>query len=243
MTGLLRTVGRLLVLQGSWTYERMQGLGFGYASLPLLRPLAGDPERYRAAVARATEYFNAHPYLSGIAVGAAARAENDGVPGAATQRLKTALAGPLGALGDRLFWIGVVPAFMGAAALGTVLGAGLAAPLVAVLGYLAVRLVVTWWGVRLGYQAGTGVAAALKTSGLGTTAERAGLAAGLLVGAAIPLAARWLLEPGGVAPLALLGLGAVGGAAAGLFRGRLPSARVVTLGGMVLAVLWYWSRA
>ena len=127
MTGTARAALRLLIVQAAWTYERLQGVGVGFASLPLLEPLRADPVKYRAAVARASEYFNAHPYLTGIAVGAAARAEIDGVPGGTIQRLKTALAGPLGSLGDQLFWIGVVPAVMAAMLLALAGDAGLPA--------------------------------------------------------------------------------------------------------------------
>src|SRR3989442_282520 len=56
---------RLFTVQGSWNYERMQGIGVGVAEEPLLRPLVrnGDQTAYRAAVARGAHFFNAHPYL------------------------------------------------------------------------------------------------------------------------------------------------------------------------------------
>ena len=71
---------RLFTVQGSWNYERMQGIGVGVAEEPLLRPLVrnGDQAAYRAALARGARFFNAHPYLCGLVVGAAARAEHEG---------------------------------------------------------------------------------------------------------------------------------------------------------------------
>src|SRR5204863_219879 len=81
---LVRTLLRLFTVQGSWNYERMQGIGVGVAEEPLLRDLraegGSDGVAYRTAVARGAHFFNAHPYLCGLAVGAAARAEHDGVP-------------------------------------------------------------------------------------------------------------------------------------------------------------------
>ena len=68
-----------------------------------------DPVRHTEAVVRSAEFFNCNPNLAGLALGAIARAEYDGVPGAQIARLRTALCSPLGALGDQLFWAGLVP--------------------------------------------------------------------------------------------------------------------------------------
>lgn len=241
MSDLGRTVVRLLVVQASWTYERMQGVGIGFASLPLLGRLT-DPARRAAAVARATEYFNAHPYLDGIAVGAAAKAEFDGVPPATIQRLKTALAGPLGSLGDQLFWIGVLPAVTAAVIIAVTLGAGLPAVAVGVGSYLGIRLYVTIWGTRLGLESGLAVASALKASRLTDQVRRVGLLAGVLVGAAAPLAGRWLAGSNpGAAGTAAFALGTGFGIVAALVRFRVPTARQVTLVVMAVVVLWHWS--
>ncbi len=240
-TDVTRTVLRLLVVQASWTYERMQGVGIGFASLPLLGRLE-DPVRRAAAIARATEYFNAHPYLDGVAVGAATRAEIDGVPPVTIQRLKTALAGPLGSLGDQLFWIGVLPAVAAAMVVAVVFGAGLPAVAAGVAAYLAIRLYVTVWGTRLGLAAGLSVATALKASRLTDLVRRVGLLAGTLVGVAVPLAGRWLAgDDPGTAGQAAFGFGTALGIVAALVRFRVPTARQVTLVAMAAVVLWHWS--
>ncbi|MBE9487104.1 MAG: PTS system mannose/fructose/sorbose family transporter subunit IID, partial [Chloroflexi bacterium] len=52
---------RLLLLQGSWNFERLQGLGFFYALLPALKKLY----RRNQLVTIGREYlgyFNTHPY-------------------------------------------------------------------------------------------------------------------------------------------------------------------------------------
>src|SRR5205823_6169424 len=119
-----RSLLRLFTVQGSWNYERMQGVGMGVAEEPLLRDLrvAGDGAAYRSAVARGAHFFNAHPYLCGLAVGAAARAEHEGVPPEQVERLRTALCGPLGSLGDRLVWAGWLPFTSGLALIGVAAG-------------------------------------------------------------------------------------------------------------------------
>lgn len=244
MTGPARAaLRRLLLLQASWTYERMQGVGIGYASLPLLEPLRGDPARHRAAVARAAEYFNAHPYLAGVAVGAAARAELDGADPAAVRRLKTALSGPLGALGDQLFWIGVVPAVVGALLTGVALGAGGWPVLVGLVLYVFVRLVITAWGLRIGLANGLEVTRALKDSGLAGQVRRVGHLAGLAVGLALPLLVGWFAEAGPAAVWVAAAAGGAAGVGAAVIPRRVPTARRLTVVAMGLLILWSWGTA
>ena len=76
MTGKLRAFLRLLAVQGAWSYERMLGVGIGFAATPILEDLkSADPSRYSEAVVRSAEYFNSHPYIAGLALGASVRAE------------------------------------------------------------------------------------------------------------------------------------------------------------------------
>ncbi len=111
MNGGWRALLRLLAVQGTWNYERMLGVGMGYAAEPLLEDLKTvDPVRHSEAVVRSTEFFNCHPNLAGLALGAIARAEYEAMPGPQIVRLRTALCSPLGSLGDQLFWAGLVPA-------------------------------------------------------------------------------------------------------------------------------------
>jgi mannose/fructose/N-acetylgalactosamine-specific phosphotransferase system component IID len=241
--GFWRAAARLMVLQASWTYERLQGIGIGFVSLPLLSPLRPDAGRYRAAVARSVEYFNAHPYLAGIAVGAGVRAELDGVPEARIRRLKTALAGPLGAMGDQLFWIGVVPAVLGALLVGIARGGGVAVVAVGLAVYLAVRLAVTAWALRTGLAAGLEVASALKASGLAGQVRRVGYQAGFAVGLALPVLVAWYGEAGLRFAWAAAGTGTLAGVVAGLLRRRLPSARRVTLLTLLAVIVGRWALA
>ncbi|HEV8151161.1 MAG TPA: PTS system mannose/fructose/sorbose family transporter subunit IID, partial [Gemmatimonadales bacterium] len=162
----VRALLRMVSLQASYTYERMQGVGIAVAEEPLLEPLAAAPERARAARARSAQYFNAHPFLAGAAVGALAKAELDGEPGERILRLRTALSGPLGALGDQLFWAGIVPTVMASALIAVALGAGIGVLALAVLGYNLLRVMVTWWGLRVGLQHGLQVAHAISQSRL-----------------------------------------------------------------------------
>ena len=85
-------------VQASWNYETM--LGTGHRLLCRAR-VARAPRRPRGAsstieaLARESHYFNAHPYLAAVAVGALARVELDGtMPPAQIERFRIALCGP-----------------------------------------------------------------------------------------------------------------------------------------------------
>lgn len=209
---------RLFAVQGSWNYERMLGLGVGVAQEPLLRDLgANGSPAYRGAVARAAHFFNAHPYLCGLAVGAAARAEHDGASPEQVERLRTALCGPLGSLGDRLVWAGWLPCVSALAVAALTLGAGFWA----IVGFLVLynlgHVSLRWWALRAGWDHGARVAAALHHRGLARAQRLVGPATALAAGFALPLAAQWLGGPlgGRAGALALLA------AAAGFLALRL----------------------
>lgn len=222
MNGQGRALLRLLSVQGSWNYERMQGIGMGYAAEPLLADLrVADPIRHAAAVVRSAEFFNANPYLAGLALGAATRAEYDAVPGEQVARLRTALAGPLGALGDGLFWAGILPATVGLALAAAALGARWWAVVGFLVIFNAFRLVASWWALRTGLDAGMRIGGAISASVIPRAATRAGAAAAFAVGLAAPTVSAWLLHPFG-----LRGVGsAMLIAGAGLVLSRWSGAR------------------
>ncbi len=248
---------RMLAVQGSWNYETMLGTGIGFSTEPALRALPGGRggDAYRDAVARETRYYNAHPYLAAIAVGALARAEVDGRPPVQIERFRAALCGPLGSVGDRLVWAGWLP-FSALLALLAV-GLGADAWLVVVLflgdsnaGHIARR----GWGLRVGWAHGLRVASALGTPLLRQGPQWVARATLLLSGVALPLAGGRLLgviDGGLPAPrhglAALLPWGVVAYAGAALLgavlvrlHGRVEGWRVALA---VLALVTFFSVA
>lgn len=205
---------RLFAVQASYTYERMLGIGVGHASMPLLRNvLATKSARAKhEAVARSADFFNAHPYLAGVAVGAEVKAEQDGAPSAVIARLRTALSGPLGSLGDQLIWAGWVPALVGLA-LAASTWTGIWAVVAIVVVHNGLRYRLMSWGLDLGLREGLGVGSALQRSWLPRGAEDAQRLAAFAVGIAVPIVAWRVLDgvaASAVAITLLLGvLGAV----------------------------------
>jgi mannose PTS system EIID component len=245
LTPLPRAVRRAMLLrsfavQGSWNYRTLIGTGMAFVLAPALRHLyAADPAALRAAVGRHAELFNAHPYLAGVAAGAVARLEADGVPPETVARFKNAVRGSLGSLGDRVVWLMWRPAsalLMVAMVLaGAPWWAGVAAFLAV---YNALHLWIRVRGLEMGLREGLQVARALREAPFERLAERAGDAGAVLAGLAAVLALGWggdgfrtalvLLGPAALAAGILLGprirwvagLALIGVLAAGLLAGN-----------------------
>ncbi|NLO92373.1 MAG: PTS system mannose/fructose/sorbose family transporter subunit IID [Elusimicrobia bacterium] len=108
-----RIFWRSFLIQGAWNYERMQNIGFAYSLLPSLKETYGDGPELRRAVGRHLELFNTQPFMAGLVLGMAARAEE--LMAAAPEQekaaheedirnTKSAMASAVAAIGDRLFW-------------------------------------------------------------------------------------------------------------------------------------------
>lgn len=192
---------RMLAIQASWNYETLVGNGIGFCVEPALRrlPEGRDGAPYRAALARQSQYFNAHPYLAAVAVGALARAELDGVDPAKIERFRSALCGPLGSVGDRLVWAAWLPLCALGALLVYALGAGPVGTVLTFLisynvGHLALRV----WGINVGWRQGLQVAHALGSPVLRQGPDWIARAGTLVAGVALPLVVQRLVGTGRV---------------------------------------------
>ena len=225
----LRMYLRLFAVQGAWNYETMLGNGIAFCTEPALRQLPGgvNGERYAQALGRHARYFNAHPYLAGIAVGALTRAELDDVPSTLIERFRTALGGPLGSVGDRLVWASWLPFCSLLALLAFGLGAR---PLTVVAIFLVIynigHLTLRAWGLRVGFQRGLRVADALAHPVLRRGPQVIGMAAALLAGVAIPLATTEVVGGGRELSSAIILLAMAGGVLLARLGGRVEGWRI-----------------
>jgi PTS system mannose-specific IID component len=188
-------VGRGVLLHVLWrsffflavaNYQRMQNVGFGYAILPALKRLyAGDA--LRTATARHLEFFNSHPYMAGLILGASVRIEEDIAAGTCApervQRFKTQMMGPLAAIGDSFFWTSLRP--LGAIlAIAGVLYGWLWAPLAFIVLYNACHLTLRAYGLFAGYRQAENVVTLVHRWRLVRLADWAHVATGALLGVA-----------------------------------------------------------
>ncbi len=262
-TDFVRAAARTLHIQAHLNPERMQGLGFGFAILPLLRRIYADPAERAAALKRHLVYFATHPVLSGYVVGAAARLEErraggEPIADGTIDATKRALASPLAALGDPLLWVTLRPlaGLLGVMALlllpppdpGSTDFRVLLCPLLTLLTYNAVALPYRIAGVARGYAEGDRPAALLGSLHLSerhALLERAGAFA---FGSFLVLAAwKWNLPAvlgGGspvqrtlvIAPL-LLG-GVVGLFGARVWPGRPVETALTALAAGAILAAW-----
>lgn len=149
-------------LQGSWNFERMQALGFCFATLPVIKRLYPDNnEQRQQALKRHLEFFNTHPYMAAPIHGVVAAMEEERANGAniddgAINGIKVGMMGPLAGVGDPIFWGTVRPIF---AALGAslALSGSLLGPLLFFILFNLVRLSVRYFGVVYGYKKGLNI--------------------------------------------------------------------------------------
>ena len=154
MFDLVRVLLRAFLIQASWSFDRMQTLGFAYAMLPALRRLYPDSNELTSRINLHLEYFNTHPYLASFILGAVVRLEEERASGrnrdADVRGMKSALMASLGALGDSFFWGALKPVAASAAV--AVFFAGLWwAPLAFLVIYNIWHVGLRAWLLFLGY--------------------------------------------------------------------------------------------
>ncbi len=215
---------RSFLVQGSWNNRTMIGGGFAFAILPVLKRLnRGDPAGLSEALQRHSEHFNAHPYLSNLALGAASRMEADEHSEEDIRRFKAAVRSPLGGVGDALVWVGWRPATVLAALLLALAGATPAFTVLFFLfaynvGHLALRL----WGFGVGLERGSRVSESIRKAALSKKADRLSGLGVFLMGGVIgsAIGRSWSIDNW---PILLL---AVVGGVWGLWLGSLVGQKV-----------------
>ncbi len=232
---------RLFAIQGSWNYETLLGNGMAFAIEPALRLLPGgrNGAPYRAALGRQGGYFNAHPYLAAVAVGALARSELVFDPPDDIARFRTACCGPLGSIGDRLVWAGWLPLCSFLALVAAGFGASPTGVVLLFLGsYNAGHVALRLWGLQIGYRNGLRVGSALGTPFLRLGPAQLVRASALLAGIALPLA--WRLVMGPTRPVlggTVFVCAALGAVALARFHGRVEGWRIA-VGGLAAFILF-----
>lgn len=177
---------RQFLIQGCWNYEGMQNVGFAYAILPALREIYfGRPEEALKSVKRHLDFFNTHPVMGAVVLGAGVRLEERAAAGEAEPAdvgaFKMGWMGSLGAIGDAFFWGSLRPM---ASVAGAILAlvhplAGIAALL---LLYNWTHLAIRFRGFHAGMMGQEAAVEWLKKESLNVKTGRRKLAAALLGG-------------------------------------------------------------
>lgn len=106
---------RSFFIQSGWNYKSLLSLGFCFSILPVAKFLyKNEKEKIASFAKRHLGFINGHPFFMSYALGATMRLEEEIKNGKGNVdqliKFKEALIGPLGAIGDQIFWASVKPA-------------------------------------------------------------------------------------------------------------------------------------
>ncbi|HJB01751.1 MAG TPA: PTS system mannose/fructose/sorbose family transporter subunit IID [Candidatus Mediterraneibacter merdavium] len=96
-------------LQASFNYERMQACGWLWGILPGLQKIHTNKEDLKASMAHNLDFLNTHPFLVTFVMGIVLSLEQNKADTQTIRSVRISAAGPLGGIGDALFWLTLVP--------------------------------------------------------------------------------------------------------------------------------------
>ena len=177
-----------------FTYSRFMGVPMAYAMYPMIDWLYQDKtkEEKSEALLRQGKFWNCEAVMHSLAVGIIASMEKDhAVTGNTTEEtieaIKTALIGPLSAIGDTLFWI-VWRIMVTGIALTMSLQGSIMGPIFFIVVYNAPKYFLRWYLLLLGYSAGSNLLSSMGESGLMEKITRAaGILGNFMIGAMVPM--------------------------------------------------------
>ena len=145
---------RSLFLQGSFNYERMQAAGWLYGIIPGLKKIHTDKEDLSLSMQHNLEFFNTHPFLVTFVMGIVLSMEQEKSDIGTIRAVRVAAMGPLGGIGDAIFWFTLVPIAAGISA-DMALDGSIAGPLVFLVMFNVVQFAVRYWLMHWSYNLGT----------------------------------------------------------------------------------------
>ena len=152
---LNKMVWRSLNLQGSFNYERMQANGWLYGILPGLLAIHGEgTDDLKTSMAHNLEFFNTHPFLVTFVMGIVLSMEQQKTDVNTIRAVRVAAMGPLGGIGDAIFWFTLVPIAAGICSNMAIEG-NLAGPILFLLIFNAVQFAVRFFLMSWSYKLGT----------------------------------------------------------------------------------------
>ncbi|PNU19772.1 hypothetical protein C2E25_10680 [Geothermobacter hydrogeniphilus] len=194
---------RSFLLQASWNFESLQGLGALYVLAPALRCLYQGEER-KQAFQRHLGYFNSHPYLGTAILGSAIALEADAAAGNPQDGVSASdfngmMMAPFAAMGDALFWGGIRPLAAVLALFFAVRGSLLAC-VVLLMVYNLPHLFFRFWGFFRGWQRGVEIVATIQRWHLPDLAIRIKEAVVILLGGLCAMWVSMMLHDKGLPP-------------------------------------------
>ncbi|MBU5437953.1 PTS system mannose/fructose/sorbose family transporter subunit IID [Tissierella sp. MSJ-40] len=154
---------RSLFLQASFNYERMQGCGWLYGLIPGLKKIHKNKEDLSNSMSMHMEFFNTHPFLVTFIMGIVIAMEERKESPDTIRAIKVATMGPLGGIGDALFWMTLLPISAGIGASMAMQG-NIAGPFVFLIMFNVVHFALRFGLMNYGYNTGVKATESLKTN-------------------------------------------------------------------------------
>ena len=152
---LNKMVWRSLNLQGSFNYERMQANGWLYGILPGLLAIHGEgTDDLKLSMGHNLEFFNTHPFLVTFVMGIVLSLEQQKADINTIRAVRVAAMGPLGGIGDAIFWFTLVPIAAGICSNMAIEG-NVAGPILFLLIFNVVQFAVRFFLMHWSYNLGT----------------------------------------------------------------------------------------
>ena len=151
---LNKMVWRSLNLQASFNYERMQAAGWLWSILPGLEEIHTDKADLATSMTHNLEFFNTHPFLVTFVMGIVLSMEQQKADINSIRAVRVAAMGPLGGIGDALFWFTLVPITAGITA-NMAIDGNLAGPIIYFLITFGVQMALRYWLMYWSYDMGT----------------------------------------------------------------------------------------
>lgn len=151
---LNKMVWRSLFLQASFNYERMQAAGWLYSILPGLEKIHKNKKDLAASMSHNLEFFNTHPFLVTFVMGIILSLEQNKADIPTIRAVRVAAMGPLGGIGDALFWFTLVPITAGITS-NMAINGSIAAPFVFLLVFNVAQFAIRYFLMNWSYKLGT----------------------------------------------------------------------------------------
>ncbi|MCH4206843.1 MAG: PTS system mannose/fructose/sorbose family transporter subunit IID [Solobacterium sp.] len=151
---LNKMVWRSMNLQISFNYERMQAAGWLWSILPALEKIHTNKHDLSVSMKHNLEFFNTHPFLVTFVMGIVLSMEQNKADINSIRAVRVAAMGPLGGIGDALFWFTLVPITAGITANMAISGS-MAGPIIYFIITFGVQMALRYWLMYWSYDVGT----------------------------------------------------------------------------------------
>lgn len=151
---LNKMVWRSLNLQASFNFERMQAAGWLWGILPGLEAIHTNKDDLSTSMTHNLEFFNTHPFLVTFVMGIVLSMEQQKADINSIRAVRVAAMGPLGGIGDALFWFTLVPITAGITA-NLAIGGNLFGPILYFIITFGVQMALRYWLMYWSYDMGT----------------------------------------------------------------------------------------